>query len=364
MSTIAAIFFCLGAADYLLKNRFGLGEAFKEGLDSIVELLLLMTGFIALAPWLNEVAAPVISPFFKAIGCDPSLFAGMLLSCDSGAGVLAKAMALDANAGLFNGMVVGGFLGINIMITIPLVLENAKGAQKKAAVRGLLMGFPILPVGCVITGLLAGIPLSVILHNTWPVLCLSVILLVLFKVCGDGILTFFQVLSFLIRALAMFGFAVAVIQEFLGIAILPNITPLEEIFPTICHIGVFLAGILPFMALVRRILTKPLQLLGDKLKINQASVMGFIISAANPIPVMLSCEKLDERGCFYNVAFLTPACFAAGDFLAFSMQFYAPIAIPLMVGKLISGLLALLVALWTDRKQERSVGVIGREQAV
>ena len=345
MSYIAAIFFCVGAVDYLMNNRLGLGEPFREGLEAIVELLFLMTGFIALAPWLNDVVAPVITPFFQAIGCDPSLFAGMLLSCDSGAAVLASAMALDDSAGLFNGMIVGAFLGITVMITIPLVLENAKGSKKVAAVRGMLIGFVTLPFGCVLTGIIYGTPMSIILHNTWQVLLISILLLILFKVCGNRILVVFQGLSLIIRSIALAGFAIAAVQETIGITILPNLTPLEEVFPVICHIGVFLAGILPFMALLRRILTRPLNALGRVLNINQASVIGLIISMANPIPVMLTCDQLDDKGCMLNVAFLTAACFAAGDFLAFSMQFYAPIAIPLMIGKLITGFASLLIAL-------------------
>ena len=354
MSIIAAIFFCIGALDYLLGNRFGLGEPFRNGLDAIVELLFLMTGFIALAPWLNAVIAPAITPFFKAIGCDPSLFAGMLLSCDSGGAVLGAAMALDPTAGLYNGMVVGAFLGITIMITIPLVLENAKGQNQAAAVRGLLIGFVTLPIGCVITGLIAGFSISLILANTWPVACTAALLLILFKVCEDKVLVVFKTLSFIIRAIALTGFAIDAVQGFLGITILPGLTPLGEIFPIIGNIGVFLAGILPFMALLQRILKKPLAALGGMLKINDTAVVGLIICAANPIPVMMQSDKLDEKGCMLNVAFLTPACYAAGDFLAFSMQYHPPIAVPLMAGKLLTGLIGLGFALIMERMRVKN----------
>lgn len=353
MSIIAAVFFCLGAIDYLLGNRFGIGESFYEGLNAIVELLLLMTGFIALAPWIKAVIGPAITPFFTQMGCDPSLFAGMLLSCDSGGAVLGKAIAVDRAAGLYNGMVVGAFLGINIMITIPLVLENTRDERQQAATKGLLIGFVTLPFGCVVTGLIAGFKIGLIWANTWPVFCFALLLLVLFKVCGEHILTVFKVLSLIIRTIALIGFAIDAVQQTLGVTILPGLTPLSEIFPVICNIGVFLAGILPFMALLQRVLQRPLKRLGTLLKINGRSVISLLICAANPIPVMLDSEKLDVRGCFYNVAFLTAACFAAGDFLAFSMQFHPPIAVPLMAGKLITGLASLGIAIAISRADQR-----------
>jgi ethanolamine transporter len=139
------------------------------------------------------------------------------------------------------------------------------------------------------------------------------------------------------------------VQQTLGVAILHGLTPLSEIFPVICSIGVFLAGILPFMALLQRVIQRPLKKLGTLLKINGRSVISLLICAANPIPVMLDSEKLDVRGCFYNVAFLTAACFAAGDFLAFSMQFHPAIAMPLMAGKLITGFVSLGIAIMVSR---------------
>ena len=79
MAWISAVFFCLGAADTLLGDRLGLGSAFRQGFAAVVDLLLLMTGFMALAPWLGTNLAPVITPVFSAVGCDPSLFASLFL---------------------------------------------------------------------------------------------------------------------------------------------------------------------------------------------------------------------------------------------------------------------------------------------
>ena len=95
MAWISAVFFCLGAADTLLGDRLGLGSAFRKGFAAVVDLLLLMTGFMALAPWLGTHLAPVITPVFSAVGCDPSLFASLSLSCDAGGAVLAARLQLE-----------------------------------------------------------------------------------------------------------------------------------------------------------------------------------------------------------------------------------------------------------------------------
>ena len=79
MAWISAVFFCLGAADTLLGDRLGLGSAFRQGFAAVVDLLLLMTGFMALAPWLGTHLAPVITPvallpWAVTLPCSPRCF--------------------------------------------------------------------------------------------------------------------------------------------------------------------------------------------------------------------------------------------------------------------------------------------------
>lgn len=344
MDHLTSIFFCAGAADYLIGSRLGLGEAFRKGLESIIELLLLMGGFIILAPWIGAVIAPIISPLFVKIGCDPSLFAGMLLSSDGGAAVLGAQLSLTQVAGLYNGMIVGSFLGITIVCTIPLALSGVRGARRQAAVKGLLIGFLTIPVGCVLTGLLAQIPLLVIAKNTWPVLLLTVVLEGLFYFRGDQVVVIFQGLAFAVRAIALFGFAAAVVQETFRIEVLPGLTSLSIMLPIICKIGVFLAGILPLMTLLQRVLSKWFFRMGQLLHVGNDTVTGLLLSLANPIPVMGELEQMDQRGCMLSMAFLTSAGFAIGDHFAFALQFSPEIAMPLMIGKITAGFMGLLCA--------------------
>ncbi len=345
LNILVSIFFCLGAVDFLFGNRMGLGDSFKEGLSSISELLLLMTGFMVLAPWIGAKLVLCVGPFFQHVGCDPSLIAGMFISCDSGAAVLADAMALSHDAALFNGIIVGAFMGITFIFTIPFVLSHSSGKQQELAVKGLLIGIIPLPVGCFITGYLAGIPLGVIMSNIWPVALFSICLLFVFLFLKSRIVPVFQNVSYLVRGISIIGFCLEMLDEFAGLKILPGLTPFDEIFPVITEIGVFLAGILPFIALAEKVLQKPLATVARVLGINSDSVTAMVLSMVNPIPVFLDFEKLDLKGSLFVTAFLTPSCFAIGDYLAFTMQYAPSAAIPLMVGKILTGCIAIILAI-------------------
>ena len=343
MAWISAVFFCLGAADTLLGDRLGLGSAFRQGFAAVVDLLLLMTGFMALAPWLGTHLAPVITPVFSAVGCDPSLFASLFLSCDAGGAVLAAQIAQEPAAGLYNGLIVAAFLGATINGTIPLALGGLTGTKRAAAVRGLFLGFLVLPVLC-------GIPLLVLLHNTWPVLAVAVVLLLLFKSGSNAIGPIFNGISLTVRGLTLFGFCISVLQETTGIVLLEGLTPLAEIYPVIGSIGAFLAGILPFFAFVQRLLTAPLAKLAARLQLEPASITGLVVTSANCIPTLLSLDTLEERGITLNTAYAVVAAYSVGDFLAFTLQFSPAHALPMMAGRLLSGLLAVVLCLKTTPK--------------
>lgn len=200
------------------------------------------------------------------------------------------------------------------------------------------------------TGALCGIPLSVLLHNTWPVLAVAVLLLLLFKSGSSAIGPIFNGISLAVRGLTLFGFCISVLQETTGIVLLEGLTPLAEIYPVICSIGAFLAGILPFFAFVQRLLTAPLTKLAARLQLEPASITGLVVTSANCIPTLLSLDTLEERGITLNTAYAVVAAYSVGDFLAFTLQFSPAHALPMMAGRLLSGLLAVVFCLKTTPK--------------
>ncbi len=344
MELISAAFFCIAAVGYLVNDSFGLSAGFRKGFAAIPELLLLMTGFMVLAPWIAVHAAPLAAPYFAWIGCDPSIFAGLLLSCDAGGAVLAEQIALNPQAGLYTGMVVASFFGCTITGTIPFALNHTHGAKRQAAVNGLLSALLMLPAACLFTGFCCGFPFRMMLRNTIPVLVFSLFLLFLFKCCTVVILPLFTAVSFAVRGTALFGLCTAVLQEASGNFLLDNLTPLDEVFPVICRIGIFLAGILPAFALLERLLQRPIAVMSRRLKLQPEAVASLIVTTANSIPTLLHLEDLDERGITLNTAFAVLSSYTVGDFLAFSLQFAPEIAFPMLAGRLLSGFLVLILS--------------------
>lgn len=345
LNLAVSVSFGIALLDLILGCRLHLGDALKEGLGVITELLLLMTGFMALSPWIAANIAPSFSPLLMRLGCDPSLFAGILFSCDAGGAYLAQAIGTDPDAVVYNGLIVASFFGTAMTGAVPLALSNTSGSQRKAAVKGLCTAFIFLPAFCILTGLFCAMPLGMMVRNTWPILVLSLILLVGLLFFQNFMVKGFTILALFVRGAACTGFAIAVWQDAGGTVLLSGLTPLDEIYPVIVRIGVFLGGIMPVFSLIQRIMTKPLNRLSRYLDITSESVSYLFLSTCNDIPTLMNLSRMDLTGITINTAYLMMSSYTVGDFLAFTLQFRPSLAVPMMFGRLLSGILILTICL-------------------
>ena len=360
INTVMLCFLAVGGADYLLDGRFGLGKEFEEGILTCGRLLLVMAGFMILAPLIARGLGPVVSPLFHALGVDPSILAGMLLANDSGGLPLALELADTREAGLFSGLVVGSMLGTTVMLGIPTVMMFATQAERPAVIYGLLCGLMTIPLGCLAGGLAAGFSAELVLRNTAPVLALSVVLLVLLLLlkehlsrslqtgtspAKERIVPAFSAFGKLMTAISIFGLVCGAAESLLGITVFPGMGTLEEVFPVVGSIAVYLGGAFTLVAVIRRAFTGVLGRASQLLRVNDSSVSALILSLANSLAAILMIHGMDDRGRLLNIAFLTSAGCALGDHLAYTNQIAPELCVPVMVGKLVGGIAALAAAL-------------------
>lgn len=342
----AVCFLVLGGIDSLLGGRLGLGAEFEKGFEAAGRLLLCMTGFLALAPVIARMLSPVVVPLLRGVEIDPSMFAGILFANDSGGAALASELADNPDMGRFSGQIVGSMLGTTVMFNIPLCIAGTRQEQHPAVVYGLLAGIITIPLGCVAGGLAAGFELNTVLWNMIPVLLISGVLALMLILCRELIVRLLTMLGKGILALGAVGLIVIAVQELAGVVILEGMTSLDEIFIIIGNICIFLAGIFPLLKVIQKVFGRILHLVGERLAINGNSVSGFLLALANGISVFSLLAEMDDKGRMLNVAFLVSGSCLLGDHLAYAAQVDPAICGPMLVGKLIGGLSAVLLALW------------------
>ena len=346
---IMGIFALLGAADRILGNRLGLGPEFENGILAMGSLALAMLGIISLAPVLARLLKPVIVPIFRVLGADPAMFAGTILACDMGGAALAQELAGSRDAAMLGGVICGSMMGATLVFTIPVALGILSPEDRPALAKGVLAGIVTVPVGILVGGLTAGFRVQMVLRNLIPIVILAALIALGLWKAENAMIRGFALFGKIVVSLITFGLGVAVFQNLTGFTLIPGMASLEEGFQTVGSIAIVLAGAFPLVAVVTKLLKKPLAALGRKMGINEHSAAGLVATLANSIATMGMVENMDARGKVVNIAFAVSAAFVFGDHLGFTAGFAPEILGPVILGKLAGGISAAALALFLTR---------------
>ncbi|MBQ3252014.1 MAG: ethanolamine utilization protein EutH [Oscillospiraceae bacterium] len=348
---IMAAFAVLGALDRLIGNRFGLGTSFEEGILAMGSLAMAMLGIIALAPVLASLLRPVVVPVYGFFGADPAMFAGTILACDMGGAPLAQELTNDPQAAALGGILAGSMLGATVVFTIPVAMGILQPEDRPAMAKGILAGVVTIPVGILAGGLVAGFSLGMVLRNLIPIVIIAAFIALGLWKAEKWMVKGFGVFGKFILGVITVGLAAAIVESLTGLVIIPGMAPIEDGFLTVGAIAIVLAGAFPLVAVVTKLLQKPLGKLGSLLGINGTAAGGLVASLANSIATFGMVKEMDQRGKVVNIAFAVSAAFVFGDHLGFTAGF-APQMLPAMiVGKLAGGISAVGVALLLTRKK-------------
>ena len=350
LSIIFLIFSILGAIDYILNNRFGIGKEWEKGFQLLGTMSLSMIGMIVLAPWIGQVITNVFGTAVSKMPFDISVMAGSLLANDMGGATLALNIAQNDLIGKYNGLIVGAMMGATISFTLPFAMTAVEKSQQKSVLFGILCGIIAIPIGCLVAGIIAGISIVVLLINLVPLIILAVFLAVGLAKKPDLCVKIFGVLTIGIKILITFGLLVGIVPFLTGFELLPAAAPIEEGVLIVFHIAIVMTGTFPLLHILSKLLCKPLILLGKKMGINETSTLGFVSTLATNVTTFGMMKDMDEKGVILNSAFAVSAAFVFADHLAFTMSFEKNFVPSMIVGKLVAGVLGVVIAWFVSKR--------------
>ena len=358
---IMMIFMLVGAVDKILGNKFGYGEKFEEGFNAIGPLALSMAGVVAAAPVLSEVLGPIITPIYTAIGADASMFATTLLACDMGGYPLAMELASNDAFGNFAGLILGTMMGPTIVFTIPVALGIISKQDRSYLGAGVLAGLITVPIGCIVGGLAMSamteykLTFMQIIINLIPVIVIAGLIVIGLWFAPGPMIKGFNVFGTGVTIVITAFTAIAVFQQITGImfplfdvmsTVDPEtgLTPLNSGLLTCGQIGIVLIGAFPMVEWITRTFGGALKKIGALLGMNEAGSAGMVANLANNIAMFNIMGDMNPKGKLLNVAFAVSAAFVFGDHLGFTAGVNQAMVTPVIVGKLVAGITALIVA--------------------
>lgn len=355
LTVIILIFSILGALDKILGNRFGLGKEFEKAFMLLGTMALSMIGMIVISPVLAEFMKPVSEIFAGVLHIDASIIPASLFANDMGGAPLSVEMASDDKIGLYNALVVSSMMGCTVSFTIPFALGLVDKSQHKELLLGLLCGVVTIPIGCFVSGLVCGIPFISLLLLLMPLALFSGIIALGLVTRPKLCIKIFKIFGVFITALITIGLILGIIKFLTGYEVIKGIASIEEGASICVNATVVLSGSFPFMYILSKVLAKPLKAVAKKLEVNEHSVVGIVSCLATSATTFGMMDKMDKKGIVLNSAFAVSGAFVLGGHLAFTMAFDSSYVFPVVLGKLISGVLALVLANIIFRKTQKQI---------
>ena len=345
ITVVVLLFSILGAVDKLLGDRFGLGKEFERAFSLFTPMVLSMLGILVLAPALGVWLMPAFDGFYAFFGIDPSIIPASLFANDMGGMTLAQAVCKTEGVGDYNAFVVSSMMGCTISFTIPFASSVVKPEQQREMFLGLLCGIITVPVGCFVAGLMCGLHPLAVLVNLLPLLILSVLIAAGLVFAPNGCIKVFSVFGKLMRAVSILGLILAIFTFLTKITVNEHFDTLENAASICVNACVTLSGTLPLMFLVSKLLGKTMGKLGAKLGVDDVSAVSALTTLVTNVPTFGAMEKMNKKGVVLNAAFAVSAGFVFGGHLALTMAFDKSYVVPMIVGKLVSGIFAVVLGL-------------------
>ena len=339
----------LGAVDKVLGNRFGLGDEFKKGYETMGPLTMGMVGIVCLTPLIQKGINSTIAPLFTAIGVDSRLL-GAILANDMGGYQLSMELAADPRAGEIAGLLVASTLGATLVFNIPVGLGIIKKEQQPDFVRGLLVGVIAIPFGSFFGGLSAGFPLALVAANIAPVAVISILLAVGLKFIPRQMTRGCLIFGYLVSAAGCVGLACAGFESITGVVLISRHGPCGRGHGhggRNCHCT---QRHFPGAGDFDEVPEKPLSALGQKLGLDFMSTSAMIFSLANSVSLFVMMKDMKRRGIIIATAWMVTASAVLGDHLGFTASVAQEMILPLVVTKVTGGIVAVALGLYLTRK--------------
>ena len=359
---IMMIFMLVGAIDKIRGNKLGYGEKFEDGFNAMGGLAMSMAGVVAAAPVLSMLLGPILKPIYGIFGASPAMFSTTLLACDMGGYPLAMQLAGDDIAiGNFAGLILGTMMGPTIVFTIPVALGIIKKEDRGYLGAGVLAGMITIPIGCIVGGLMMNtlapeyhLSIITIIQNLIPVIIIAALIVIGLWFAPGPMINGFNKFGTGVTVVITVLTAIAVFQQITGI-MLPvfyimvenpadGSRGLDSGLLTCGQIAIVLIGAFPMVEWITRTFGKALEKIGAALGMNEAGSAGMVANLANNIAMFNIMGEMNPKGKLLNVAFSVSAAFVFGDHLGFTAGNNADMIFPVIVGKLVAGVTAIIVA--------------------
>ena len=369
------LFAFIGAVCSIYNEDSEIGKQFLNGIYSIGPIFLPVAGVMAASPYITAFVGTVFGTVFLLFGADPAIAATTFIAVDMGGYQLADVLAQSRESWIM-AMITGFMAGATIVFSIPVALKMLEKSDRKYFALGTMAGFFTIPVGVLAGTLICyftnpfirenintaevsnyqlQFEFTEIIFNLIPLTIICLIIAIgLFYVPQKmikGFIVFGKIMDSLLRLVFVFcvieyftGFFTSIFGSWGFEPIIADEEDINRALEVSGYIGIMLCGVFPLVYVIKRYLSKPLIILGNKFGLSLDATAGLLAGAANVLALFALIKDMKPEDKVKTIAFSVTSAFLIGDHLAFTANFQPNMILPVMCGKLLAGLLAVYIA--------------------
>ncbi|GLY09108.1 ethanolamine utilization protein EutH [Bacillus badius] len=367
----------LGAFAAIRNPEEGLGKEFMNGLHTVGHIFVPAAGIMASIPFLSQFIDSVIGPLFNSLGADPAIAATAILATDMGGYQLANVLK-ETYEGWIMAMIVGYMAGATIVFSIPMGLAMLDKRDHKYMALGVMSGVLTIPIGAFIASCLTllfntkvravidttssstyefALSYAKILVNLLPLLIFVVAIAAGLKFFPKAMISGFMIFGKVMDAAIKLVLVFSIVEIFTGLfstlfgvwGFDPIMADKEDQFralETAGYIGIMLAGAFPMVYLLRKYASTPLEAAGRKIGLSSTGSAGLLATIANILAMFQLVRYMRPKDKVINISFAVCAAFLLGDHLSFTANFQPNLILPVLIGKISAGVIAIGLAYW------------------
>ncbi|KZR58662.1 ethanolamine utilization protein EutH [Pseudobacillus badius] len=367
----------LGAFAAIRNPEEGLGKEFMNGLHTVGHIFVPAAGIMASIPFLSQFIDSVIGPVFNSLGADPAIAATAILATDMGGYQLANVLK-ETYEGWIMAMIVGYMAGATIVFSIPMGLAMLDKRDHKYMALGVMSGVLTIPIGAFIASCLTllfntkvravidttssstyefALSYAKILVNLLPLLIFVVAIAAGLKFFPKAMISGFMIFGKVMDAAIKLVLVFSIVEIFTGLfstlfgvwGFDPIMADKEDQFralETAGYIGIMLAGAFPMVYLLRKYASTPLEAAGRKIGLSSTGSAGLLATIANILAMFQLVRYMRPKDKVINISFAVCAAFLLGDHLSFTANFQPNLILPVLIGKISAGVIAIGLAYW------------------
>lgn len=312
---IMLFFAIFGLLDKILNNKLGVQGAFDDGLKTIGNIALSMSGFYCIAIFFIQNNVDAFLSISKDLPIDSSILIGSILAPDMGGFSIVNNISSSPSFIVFSGILLTSTLGATISFQMPIFLGSLKKEELPIMIQGLIYGIISLPIILIFAAIYLQIPNLIL--NLFPILLLCILLFI-------GLMFFYQrtikiltIFANIIKTLSILFFGMVALQLFIPELNFTTTPLIEEAMVIVLKMGIIVCGSMVLCHLILKYADKQIKIIANKLGCNDVSIVGLLLSLTTSLAMLPLFSKMDTRGKLMNAAFSVSGAYVLGGQLGF-----------------------------------------------